>query len=196
MLSSITPLGERGRHRRWGATATLYVTGSVAGGAAAGGLLGLLGAAVPGLPPPGAVAAVVVAALCLLGAATDLGLFGLRLPTIHRQVNEDWLGTYRGWVVGLGYGAQLGVGAVTIVTTAAVYLTLALAAVSGSPRTGLVIGATFGLARAMPVLALRRVTTPALLGLTHRRMERWAPAAHRTVVWLQALGAMAVLVAR
>ena len=47
-----------------------------------------------------ALAGVVAAGLWL-----DLGILGLRLPTTRRQVNEDWLGRYRGWVVGVGFGA-------------------------------------------------------------------------------------------
>ena len=36
MLTSITPLGERGRRRRWGLTTAWYVPGSTAGGARSG----------------------------------------------------------------------------------------------------------------------------------------------------------------
>lgn len=192
MLSSITPLGERGRNRTWGATAALYVTGSMLGGAALGGLLGGLGAAVARLwwPAPGWLA-LVVAAACLLAVAVDLG--GLPLPTIQRQVNEDWLGTYRGWVVGLGFGFQLGLGVVTIVTTAAVYLTWALALLSASVTPGLVIGATFGLIRALPVLALGGVTTPQRLVRAHRLVSALAPAVRRGAIVAQGLAAIAVL---
>ena len=174
MLSSITPLGERGRQRRWGATVTAYVVTSVAAGSALGAALGLLPA-----PSPDA-ALVVVAASCLLAALLDLrpGL----LPTVRRQVNEDWLTTYRGWVCGAGFGLQLGLGVVTIVTTAAVYATFASAAVSGSWRSGALIGATFGLVRAVPALLLHDVTsTPHLVDVS-RRLDAWAEAARRSTV--------------
>ena len=49
MLASITPLGERGRGRHWGATVAAYLAGSVVGGGALGGLLGLAGAAAAGV---------------------------------------------------------------------------------------------------------------------------------------------------
>src|SRR5687768_2664330 len=124
MLSSITPLGERGRQRRWGATVTAYAVGSVAAGASLGALLGL----VP--EPPARAALVVLAVACALAALLDLR--PALLPTIRRQVNEDWLGVYRGWVCGAGFGLQLGLGVVTIVTTAAVYVVLIAAALSGS----------------------------------------------------------------
>ncbi|MDQ3344102.1 MAG: hypothetical protein M3425_00075 [Actinomycetota bacterium] len=194
MLSSITPLGERGRNRTWGATAALYVLGSVLGGATLGGLLGGLGATVAQLwwPGPGWLA-LLVAAACLLAVACDLG--GLGLPTIHRQVNEDWLHRYRGWVIGLGFGVQLGLGVVTIVTTAAVYLTFALALLTASVTAGLAIGGTFGLVRALPVLALGRVTTPQRLVGAHRLVSALAPAVRRGAIAAQGLAAAIAVLA-
>ena len=55
---------------------------------------------------------------------------------------------------------QLGLGVVTIVTTAAVYLTWVAAFVTGSAAWGAVVGAAFGLARALPVLAAGSLRTP------------------------------------
>lgn len=49
----------------------------------------------------------------LAGLALDLGLGALRLPGPARQVDEDWLARYRGWVYGAGFGTQLGLGVVT-----------------------------------------------------------------------------------
>ena len=166
MLSSITPLGERGRQRRWGATVTAYTVASVAAGSALGALLGLLPA------PRPAAALAVLAAVCLAAALLDLR--PALLPTVRRQVNEDWLGTYRGWVCGAGFGLQLGLGVVTIVTTGAVYAALAAAALTGSPTRGALIGATFGLVRAAPALALRNVTTTDRLVAVSRRLDSWS----------------------
>src|SRR5512135_756112 len=104
MLASITPLGERGRHRRWGATVTAYAVGSTLVGGAVGGLLGTVGAATLGrVAPPPVLLLGLAAVFCVVGAAADVGLLG-PLPTVHRQVNEDWLDRYRGWVYGLGFG--------------------------------------------------------------------------------------------
>ncbi len=174
MLSSITPLGERGRQRRWGATVTAYAVGSVVAGSALGAVLGLL----PDVSPRRAL--VVLAAVLLAAAVLDLR--PALLPTVRRQVNEDWLGTYRGWVCGAGFGLQLGLGVVTIVTTAAVYSALAAAALSGSPTRGLLIGGTFGLVRALPALLLRRITTTDRLVALSRRLEAWAAPARRATV--------------
>ena len=188
MLSSITPLGERGRQRRWGATVTAYAVGSVVAGSALGAVLGL----VPDVPPRAALS--VLAGVLLVAAALDLR--PALLPTVRRQVNEDWLGTYRGWVCGAGFGLQLGLGVVTIVTTAAVYAALVAAALTGSPTRGLIVGATFGLVRALPALLLRGVTTTERLVATSRRLEAWAaPARRATVATLAVMSALCAVAA-
>src|SRR5438132_8202928 len=180
MLASIHPLGERARNSRWGVTVTVYLVGSVAGGATAGAALGLTGRAAFALLPRAADArGWLVAAASLVAAAIELRLGRLRLPTIRRQVDEDWLARYRGWVYGLGFGYQLGLGAVTIVTTAGVYLAWALALLSGSVGRGAAVGVAFGAARAAPILAMGRVQRPDQLRRLHRGLQRWAGVAAR-----------------
>jgi hypothetical protein len=195
MLGSITPLGERGHARRWSATVGWYLIGSVLGGATVGGLLGLGGAglAALGIRLSGTGVLLVVAALCLLGLVLDLRLGGLRLPTVRRQVNEDWLVRYRGWVVGVGFGFQLGLGAVTVVTTATVYVALATAVLAGSTVAGLALGVGFGTARALPLLAARRVDTPPRLRAQHQWLARWAPRAHGSAVGAQVVTVVVAL---
>jgi hypothetical protein len=191
MLSSITPLGERGRGRRWAATVVAFIIGSVAGGAALGGLSALAGALLAGLVEPAAPVVLVAAALAAAGGfLADLLPGRLPVPTVRRQVNEDWLETYRGWVVGVGFGAQLGAGLATIVTTAAVHLVFALALLTGNVRAGLALGGLFGLARALPLLAAASATGPARLAEMHGRLERLAPVAHRLTVALLGLAAL------
>jgi sulfite exporter TauE/SafE len=157
MLASIHPLGERARKRRWGVTVSAYVLGSSVAAALLGGALGGVGRVLSLSPAATAVAAAV---LCAVGLAFDLHAGGLELPTIHRQVDKDWLDRYRGWVVGVGFGVQLGLGVVTIVNTAAVYVAFGLALLTGSVAGGVVVGATFGLARALVILGVARVRRP------------------------------------
>src|ERR1700716_705801 len=127
MLASITPLGERGRHNRWGVTAATYAGGLTLGGAGFGVALGAAGVLLAQVGQLSSFTTVVIiAALALMTMAFDLGLAGIRIPTVQRQVNEDWLGTYRGTVYGFGFGVQLGIGVATIVSTAAVYLAFTL----------------------------------------------------------------------
>ena len=185
MLTSISPLGERARGNRWEVTVGAYLLGSLLGGAAVGGALGLLGdLLLRPLPVAGAV-------VCLAAAAADVG--GL-LPHGRRQVDDAWLTRYRGWVYGFGFGTQLGVGVVTIVTSAATYAVLALCLLSGDGRAGLAIGATFGLARALPILLLHRATTPVVLRSAGARLERLSRAAAATTTAVLA-GAAVLLVA-
>ena len=131
MLTSISPLGERARGNRWSVTVGAYLLGSLLGGAAVGGLLGAVGQLL--LRPLPLVAALV----CLAAAVADLA--GL-LPHGRRQVDDTWLTRYRGWVYGFGFGSQLGVGVVTIVTSAATYAVWLLELLSGGWRAGLLIG--------------------------------------------------------
>ena len=184
MLASINPLGERARERRWGVTVAAYLLGSTAAAALFGAVLGALGHALPLRAGPTALLVVMLTALAL---AVDLGVGGLRLPTVHRQVDKDWLGRYRGWVVGAGFGVQLGLGVVTIVNTASVYLMLALALLTGSVAAGALVGATFGLVRGLVILVVARVRRPDQLRIALRRVNAWRPLSERVGIAVQAL---------
>jgi hypothetical protein len=178
MLGSITPLGERGRGSRWWLTVTAYLAGSTLGGVAFGGGLGLIGSSfASGMPLAARLAVLAVAVLA--GLLVDLGAFGLQLPTVRRQVDEGWRAGYRGWVWGFGYGIQLGAGAVTVVTTSTVYVTWLAAGLSGSAVAGALIGTTFGLARAIPVLSVAGVRRPDQLLNVDAVLVRWAAPARR-----------------
>src|SRR5919107_5526367 len=172
MLSSISPLGERARAARWGLTATAYVLGSLLGGAVLGAGAGALGSALPDRWLGSPVTAWIVVALLLLGLAVDLRSGDQGPPSWRRQVDEAWLARYRGWVYGLGFGIQLGLGVVTIVTSSTVYATVVLAALTGSPAGGALLGIVFGLVRALPVLALRGVHDRNALHRVFARLER------------------------
>ena len=195
MLASITPLGERGRQRRWSVTTAWYVAGCVLGGTALGAVaaaVGAAGALVGALRGPALL--VLAAAICLAGLLVDLGVRGLRPPGPLRQVDEDWLHRYRGWVVGLGFGVQLGLGVTTIVTTAALYSALLLAALV-SPAAALLVGTVFGIARGLPLLAVRGAVDPASLRAVVGRVASWARPVGRTTTATQALVAAVLVLA-
>lgn len=192
MLSSITPLGERGRNNRFWITAPLFVIGSVAGGAIVGLVAGACGAL---LSVPDTIAASVIAISALIAVVLDRRVFGSRLPTIRRQVDELWLTRYRGWVYALGFGAQLGAGIVTIVTTAAVYLMVVLSALTGSALGGLFVGATFGAVRGLSIFAASRVRDPDALRRLHGRVARTAPVAEGVTVAAEGTVAAAAIAA-
>jgi len=156
MLTSITPLGERGRGMRWGVTTGWFAAGATAGGAVIGVLFGALGATLA--PLHHAKWTLLATALAAaLGWAFERSLFGLRLPSPKRQVDDQWLYRYRGWVYGGGFGFQLGLGFVTVVNTSLVYLTAILCFVTGSPALGACLGGIFGAARGIPLLLVRHV---------------------------------------
>ena len=178
MLGSITPLGERGRGSRWWLTVTAYLVGSTLGGIAIGSGLGLVGSSFASRTSVAARLAVIGVAV-IAGLLADLGPFGLRLPTVRRQVDEGWRAGYRGWVWGLGYGIQLGAGVVTVVTTSTVYATWLAAGLSGGIVAGAVIGVTFGVVRAAPVLSVAGVRRPDQLLHVDVVLARWAVPARR-----------------
>lgn len=181
MLTSITPLGERGRGNRWAVTTSAYAVGCALGGATTGLLLGSLGALLPPLP-----VLLLAGAACLLAAAADLAPGWL--PVGRRQVDERWLGRYRGWVYGLGFGYQLGLSVVTVVTSAATLAVLAVALLTQSPLAGALVGVAFGAARALPALLVHRVDRPDRLRTLARRVERGRTTAARTTVAALAVG--------
>ena len=171
MLSSITPLGERGRGQRFWITATAYVTGAVLGGAAIGLVAAALGAGVRAAGLGEGAASIVAVLLAVVAIAADWPGSPIRVPRWRRQVDEDWLTRYRGWVYGFGFGFQLGSGAVTIVISAVIYLAFALAVLSGSVASAVAIGLAFGTTKGLILLAGARIDdADALVGF-HRRLE-------------------------
>jgi len=193
MLGSITPLGQRGRTASWGTAVGFHVAGSIAGG----GLVGAAAGAVGSLLVRTAGTSLWIAAVALLvAAAVDTAYRGRRLPGPSRQVNEEWLGRYRAWVYGGGFGFQLGMGIATVVTTAGVYAVLIVAAASGSAAAGAAIGAVFGLARSLPLLTARRVVSSDALLRMDERLRRFQPLAVRSAAAGQAaLGVAAIALA-
>ena len=192
MLSSLSPVGEASRHQRWWLTAPAYTVASLAGGALIGAVLGGLGQL---LALDGRIAAAlsVLGAAALLGVAADRGLLGVALPTWHRQVDERWLTDLRGWIYGAGFGLQLGLGVLTIVTASVTYVALLAALLTGSWRGGLAVGAVFGLARAVPLLLAGRVRTPAALRRLLARVARAeGPFGRGTLVAQTGLGVLAL----
>ncbi len=192
MLGSITPLGERGRNSRWWLTVVAFVIGSTVAGALLGGALGWLGS-VAGLEGATAAPWLLVAAL-IAGVAFDLGVGGLRVPTVSRQVDDAWLYRYRGWVTGIGFGLQLGLGVVTVVTTAFTYVTFLATFLAGSLAAGALIGGTYGAVRAATILGGSTVDSPERLARMHERLRRWEGPARRASVALQGTLAAAALV--
>jgi len=171
MLTSINPLAERGRGHRYGVTAAWFLLGALAGGATLGVAAAIAALLVAGLglsTETSMAAAAMAAALAALG---DAGALGVHFPILRRQVNERWLDELRGWLYGVGFGWQIGVGFATYVMTAAVLLSVVMAALSGSALFALLLGLLFGLLRGSAVLLSSRATSPGALRDLLRRLD-------------------------
>jgi hypothetical protein len=180
MLASITPLGERGRRSRWGITVTAFLVGATAAGAGAGALLGALGSLV--VPVHGVVAVLA----CAIAVSVVLDGLARRVPGPRRQVDERWLDQYRGWVYGAGYGAQLGLGVTTIVSSAATYVALLAAFLAGGPAAGALILGCYGAVRGVTPLAAARVRSQRQLLDFHGALSRSRASARWGAVAAQA----------
>lgn len=176
MLSSINPLGERGRGQRYWLTVLFYVLGSTLGGL----LLGLVGGVLGMMVSPGGWRMPVLALVASAGALADL--LGREPPSWRRQVDENWLSRYRGWVYGLGFGFQLGFGLVTIVTSASFYSLIVMTILAGSLPTALSAGLIFGLVRSVVILLGRGSVDPVSLRAAMRRLQDGLPIARAGVI--------------
>jgi hypothetical protein len=193
MLSTLTPIGERGRGAKFGTTARWFLVGALAGGGALGALGALGTVLVAALPLDGRGTDIAGAAALAAGAGADLVLAGRRAVGHHRQVNERWLDQFRPWVYGAGFGFQIGCGLVTYVTTAGVYLVVVLGALSGRPLFALGLGLLFGLLRGSAVYLGRRLDSPEALRRFHARFIALAPRSRAAMVAIELLAAAAVI---
>ncbi len=195
MLASISPVGEASRKQRWTVTVTAYTVGSTVAGGSLGAVLGGLGG-LGGYDPSGPVPLAVLAVAALLAAVADRAGPPRPLGGWRRQVDERWLTEYRGWVYGAGYGLQLGAAVLTIVPTTAIYVVLLAAVLSGNLGAGAVIGASFGLVRALPLVLTAWVRSPQALRELHRRVDAaTASVAQATVIALGVIGGLAAVAA-
>ena len=191
MLSSITPFAEQGRGHRFAYTASWYVVGATVGGLTLGLVSALLAVAVAALDLSTAAAVGMGAVLALVTASLDLGTFGVRPPFHRRQVNEDWLDQYRPWVYGAGFGWQIGNGVFTFIMTAAVFLVVAVGALTADPLLALAICGLFGLLRGLMVFIGRNIHEPADLRDFFRRFMAAEEPVRRTVIVIQLVLAVA-----
>ncbi len=198
MLSSIHPLGEAGRNQRWWLTVAAHIAGSMVGAALVAAVLGGLGwaAATVGLGWQARLG--IIAVVAAPAVLVDARGWPSWLWRPRRQVNEDWLTRYRGWVYGGGFGLQLGMGITTIVTAATLYVVGAVTFAVASPLQAMLIGMVFGLVRGASVLAGRAITAPdALIGF-HRRLQRRASWGRAVAVFADSsilIGTVGLLVA-
>jgi hypothetical protein len=193
MVSALNPMAERGRGHRYWLTAAWYLAGAVAGGAVLGAGCAALAAVVSVLgagPLPRAVLGAAAALVCWL---SDARISRWALPTHPRQVNERWIGRYRRWIYSAGFGVQIGTGFATYVMSAAVYLTAALAALTGDPALAFAVGVAFGAVRGLGVLCGAVARTPDRLRTVLGRLDASADGSLRACVGVEAVVAALAL---
>jgi hypothetical protein len=160
----------------WTRTVVGFWIGALLSGAAVFGVIGLIGELL-GLDEVSRWWLLLV-----LAAAAVADLSGAKPPGPKRQVDENWLGAYRDWVIGLGYGLQLGAGYLTIISSFGTWALLVVALMSGLPAA-IWVGLAFGLGRSLLLIATRDVRTPSSLASLMQRfsdaenLARWGAAA-------------------
>lgn len=189
MISAINPFTERARGHRYLLTATWFIFGAVVGGALLGGVAAVGALLLAPLTDSVIVTGCLAVICCLTALASDSPALSFRLPNHPRQVNEHWLGRYRRWVYASGFGVQIGAGFATYIMTAATYLMVVLAALSGSPAFAVLVGVAFGLVRGSAVLLSAGATNPMALRALHARLDRLGPWSLRAAMLVEAIAA-------
>jgi hypothetical protein len=150
MVETIAPVVHGGRNRSYWTAIALHTLGATLSAALFGAFLGGLGH-VLGAPwgDAGLIALAVVAGIYALRE-----LFGLPipLPDLDRQVPEWWRTFFSKNVAAFLYGIGLGIGFLTYLSFGTYVAVMTGAFISGDVRTGAVICAAFGLARAVSLV--------------------------------------------
>jgi hypothetical protein len=151
MVETIGLSGDGARRRTTIASCITFAPGAVVGGIATFGALSVLGELVHGVG--GRVAYLVAATIAIAAAVAEVR--GTRIvPQIRRQLPEGWRWTMPMPLAAALYGVLLGLGFTTFVLSFGVWALAGISLALGDPAAGLVIGAAFGVGRAIPVVVV------------------------------------------
>ena len=187
MVETITPVVHGGRVR-WAGAVALHVAGATLAATLFGALLGAVGQAL-GAPfgRAGAVAVAVIALIFAVGLFPDVHV---PVPQLRRQVPSWWRTFFTPPLTAFLYGAGLGVGFLTYLSTGVLVAVAAAAVATGDPRVGALVMAPFGIARGFSaVVALNVRSADDGMRLVDRLSRR--PEALRLAVSAAALTAVA-----
>ncbi len=154
MVETIGLSGDGARRRTTIASCVAFAPGAVLGGIATFGLLSTLGELIHGV---GGQAAYLVAAAIAIAAAVAEARGTRIVPQIRRQLPESWRWTMPLPLAAALYGVLLGLGFTTFVLSFGVWALAGISLALGDPAAGLVIGAAFGVGRALPVVLVAPV---------------------------------------
>jgi hypothetical protein len=150
-IDTIGPTGHTGGRRITLAACATFLPGAVAGGLLTFGVLALLGQVLHGAG--GRAAYVVAAAIALFAAILEAR--GTRIvPQIRRQLPEHWRRVMPMPLAAALYGVLLGLGFTTFVLSFGVWALAGVSLAVGDPSLGLLLGAAFGIGRAIPIVVL------------------------------------------
>jgi hypothetical protein len=150
-IDTIGPTGHTGGRRTTVAACATFLPGAIAGGLVTFGSLALLGQLLHGAG--GRTAYAVAAAIAV--AAAVLEVRGTRIvPQIRRQLPEHWRRVMPMPLAAGLYGLLLGIGFTTFVLSFGVWALAGVSLAIGDPSLGLLLGAAFGLGRAVPIVVL------------------------------------------
>ena len=151
MVETVGLAGDEGRRWTTLAACATFAPGAVLGGVVTFGLLAALGEATHGA---GARLAYLIAAGIAVTAAVAEARGTRIVPQIRRQLPEGWRWTMPLPLAAGLYGVLLGLGFTTFVLSFGVWALAGISVALGDPTSGLVIGAAFGVGRAIPVVAV------------------------------------------
>jgi hypothetical protein len=151
VIETIGPTGHTGGNRTTLAACAAFLPGAIAGGLLTFGSLALLGDLLHGAGGRASY----LAAAAIAVTASMLEARGARIvPQIRRQLPEHWRRVLPMPMAAALYGVLLGIGFTTFVLSFGVWALAGVSLALGDPATGLLIGAAFGVGRAIPILAL------------------------------------------
>jgi hypothetical protein len=154
VIDTIGPTGHTGGRRTTIAACIAFLPGAILGGLITFWSLAAIGDLLHGAG--GRASYLVAAGIALLAAVLEAR--GTRIvPQIRRQLPEHWRRVMPMPVAAALYGVLLGIGFTTFVLSFGVWALAGVSLAVGDPTLGLVLGACFGLGRAIPILALAPV---------------------------------------
>jgi hypothetical protein len=158
-IETLGPTGHTGGRRTTIAAVIAFAPGAILGGVFTFGALALLGELIGGAG--GRAAYLVAAAIAIVAAVLEAR--GTRIvPQIRRQLPEHWRRVMPMPLAGGLYGVLLGMGFTTFVLSFGVWALAGISLAVGDPAVGVLLGAAFGVGRAVPVVVLAPLAgTPA-----------------------------------
>ena len=150
-IDTIGPTGHTGGRRITAAACATFLPGAVVGGLITFGSLAWIGQLLHGAG--GRLAYVAAAGIAVLAAILEARGTPI-VPQIRRQLPEHWRRVMPMPLAAALYGVLLGLGFTTFVLSFGVWALAGVSLALGDPSIGLLLGAAFGIGRAIPIVVL------------------------------------------